>query len=186
MELLIVIGVLGILAAGLLAAIDPFEQLKKARDANNRNAAIEMVSSLTRYFAAHGAFPWNMTSVITSCSRTGTNPLAGLDVLATGSLPIASFEDCFTSTLMADGELKTTFFDGIGSTPYYISSSSTDLTDLTVCFVPEGKSLRSDAKTSYLLTGNAAPYTIVDQSVLETGAKCPTTGSADICLQCFR
>jgi len=30
MELLIVIGVLGILAAGLLAAIDPFEQLKKA------------------------------------------------------------------------------------------------------------------------------------------------------------
>ena len=31
-ELLIVIGVLGILATGLLAAVDPFEQLKKARD----------------------------------------------------------------------------------------------------------------------------------------------------------
>ena len=31
MELLIVIGVLGILAAGLLAAIDPFEQLKGPR-----------------------------------------------------------------------------------------------------------------------------------------------------------
>lgn len=185
MELLIVIGVLGILAAGLLAAIDPFEQLKKARDANNRNAAIEMVSSLTRYFAAHGAFPWNMTSVIDSCSTATGKSLVGLDVLATGSLPIASFETCFTNTLMTDGELKTTFFDGIGSTPYYIASSATDKTDLTVCFIPEGKSLRSDAKTSYLLTGAAAPYTIVDQTSL-TGAKCPTTGSTDICLQCFR
>ena len=31
-ELLVVIGILGILAAGLLAAIDPLEQLKKGRD----------------------------------------------------------------------------------------------------------------------------------------------------------
>ena len=185
MELLIVIGVLGILAAGLLAAIDPFEQLKKARDANNRNAAVETVSSLTRYFAAHGAFPWNMTTPDSKCIKTGTGaPLLGLDVLATGSLPIASFEDCFTNTLMADGELKTTFFEGIGSTPYYIASSATDKTNLTVCFIPEGKSLRSDSKTSYLLTGEG-PFNIVDQTGL-TGAKCPNSGSVDICLQCFK
>ena len=36
-ELLIVIGILGILAAGLLAAIDPLEQLKKGRD-NQKNS----------------------------------------------------------------------------------------------------------------------------------------------------
>ena len=33
-ELLIVIGILGILAAGLQAAIDPIEQLKKGQDSN--------------------------------------------------------------------------------------------------------------------------------------------------------
>ena len=58
-ELLIVIGVLGILAAGLLAAVDPFEQLKKARDANNRNAVIELHNAYTRYYATHGNLPWD-------------------------------------------------------------------------------------------------------------------------------
>jgi type II secretory pathway pseudopilin PulG len=58
MELLIVIGVLGILAAGLLAAIDPFEQLKKARDSNYRSAALELLSATQRYYANHGYFPW--------------------------------------------------------------------------------------------------------------------------------
>jgi len=69
-ELLVVIGVLGILATGLLAAVDPFEQLKKARDANYRNAAIETLNAFTRYYATHGYFPWNSTGTIpTGCER---------------------------------------------------------------------------------------------------------------------
>ena len=38
-ELLVVIGILGILAAALVATIDPFEQLNKAQDSTVKNMA---------------------------------------------------------------------------------------------------------------------------------------------------
>jgi len=57
-ELLVVIGILGILAIGILAAIDPFEQLKKGRDTNLRNVTVEYVNACTRYYATHGVLPW--------------------------------------------------------------------------------------------------------------------------------
>ena len=40
-ELLIVIALLGALAVGLLATIDPFEQLKKGRDTSKKNTVSE-------------------------------------------------------------------------------------------------------------------------------------------------
>jgi prepilin-type N-terminal cleavage/methylation domain-containing protein len=48
-ELLVVIGILGILAAALIATIDPFEQLKKANDSSVKNVAVEFVNSNIRY-----------------------------------------------------------------------------------------------------------------------------------------
>ncbi len=185
MELLIVIGVLGILAAGLLAAIDPFEQLRKARDTNTRNATIELMSSLTRYYANHGAFPWNMTTLPdVSCSRASGGALEALDTIAINAFSIQdnAMSTCISGSVVVDGELKDTFMDGIGSTNIYIGSSSTDLTDLSVCFAPEGKSARSDPSTKYLLAGTDGDYTITDQSGLDTPA-CPA--NTGLCLQCF-
>ena len=185
MELLIVIGVLGILAAGLLAAIDPFEQLKKARDTNNRSATIELLSSFTRYYANHGAFPWNMTTPTTNCDRAIGKPLAALGALGTSVLSIqnASLKACITESLVTDGELKTTFFTGVGSTLIYVASDPTDLTDVQVCFAPEGKSSRTDPSTKYLVSG-AGPITIADQTNIVSPA-CPDVTSSS-CLQCFK
>lgn len=186
MELLIVIGVLGILAAGLLAAIDPFEQLKKARDTNNRSATIELLSSFTRYYANHGAFPWNMTTPTANCDRSAGNPLVGFGALANGvfSIQDTAMKDCITDSLVADGELKTTFFTGVGNTKIYVASDPSEITNIVVCFAPEGKSSRTDPSTSYLVSGTG-PYAIVDQvGVLPTPA-CPDVTSSN-CLQCFK
>ncbi len=185
MELLIVIGVLGILAAGLLAAIDPFEQLKKARDTNNRSATIELMSSFTRYYANHGAFPWNMTTTAaTSCARTGSGgALDTLGALGSSVMEIHDMEDCINESLVVDGELKTTFFDGIGSTRIYVASDELDPTNLVVCFAPEGKATRTDASSKYLLD-IAGSTTIVDQSTADP-ALCPNVALAT-CLQCFK
>jgi prepilin-type N-terminal cleavage/methylation domain-containing protein len=184
MELLIVIGVLGILAAGLLAAIDPFEQLKKARDTNNRSATIELMSAFTRYYANHSAFPWNMTTVPTNCLRAaGTDPLIALDALGTSVMEVHDMEDCINDSLILDGELKDSFFQGIGSLNMYVASDVADPTNIVVCFAPEGKSARTDPSTSYLLTVGATT-TVVDQTGLATPA-CPNVGSAN-CLQCFK
>lgn len=180
-ELLIVIGVLGILAAGLLAAVDPFEQLKKARDANNRNAAIEALNAFTRYYATHGQLPWNMSPVDTGCNTAVAGALAGFgDMTAGGAYKIQDMNACVTNTLIADGELKTLFFSGIGQTDIYVSSANA--TNVVVCFAPEGKALVNDPSTNYLVSGTG-PYTIV----VDTGspATCPGT-TGNVCLQCFQ
>jgi len=72
-ELLVVLGILGILAAGLLAAIDPFEQLKKGRDTNMRNTVIELLNATTRYYATHGDLPWCAAG---TCSTIATVQLS--------------------------------------------------------------------------------------------------------------
>ena len=182
MELLIVIGVLGILAAGLLAAIDPFEQLKKARDTNNRSATIEMLSALTRYYANHGAFPWNMTTPLAVCNRDG-GALSELGALGDSAVSVQSVDltNCLEATLIEDGELKDTYFDGIGETDIYVASDPDDVTDIVVCFSPEGKASRSDPTTKYLFTaGNP-----VTQGVIEENAACPDVDEPN-CLQCYQ
>ncbi len=178
MELLIVIGVLGILAAGLMAAIDPFEQLKKARDTNNRNATVELMSSITRFYANHGAFPWNQTTPIAACDRNGL--LADLGALGVSAMSIqnTNMENCITGTLVAEGELKDTYMTGIGDTDIWIASDPLDSTDLYVCFSPEGKSNRADAMTKYLVKSLAGDKI----ATVTLDATCP--GAAG-CAQCF-
>lgn len=150
-ELLIVIGVLGILATGLMAAVDPFEQLKKARDANNRNAVVELHNAATRYYATHGSFPWDVTPAVTTCDNTifggsrATDPTALPLNDANMSLCIAAFE--------ADGELKTGFLTALGNTAANMHISSTGLTQVSVCFAPEGKALWNDPQTKYNMQG---------------------------------
>ena len=53
-ELLIVIALLGALAVGLLATIDPFEQLKKGRDTSLRNTVAEFYNANLRYYSTKG------------------------------------------------------------------------------------------------------------------------------------
>ncbi len=193
MELLIVIGVLGILAAGLLAAIDPFEQLKKARDTNNRNAAIEFLGASQRFYTTHGYLPWFKPGATTGSYDLANCPVAPWGVIrpatstvtyprkyveiALGTGIDAGVKSCLENTLGTDGEIKTTFFDGL-KTPLYILSGSS--TKVAVCFAPEGKSNRSDAQTKYYLSKT-------DTTVASTApspATCPDVTS-DLCLQCF-
>ncbi len=192
MELLIVIGVLGILAAGLLAAIDPFEQLKKARDTNNRSAAIEFLGASQRYYTTHGYLPWfkpagvgaydancvdtaDTWGPIRTDASTTIYPRKALKVdldLAAGNVVY----DCIQNTLGTDGEIKSTFFAGL-KTPIYIMSGST--TNVGVCFAPEGKSNLSDAQTKYL-------YDETGKTIDLPAVGCTSDDkAAGNCLQCF-
>lgn len=196
MELLIVIGVLGILAAGLLAAIDPFEQLKKARDTNNRSAAIELLGASQRYYATHGYLPWfkpNATGTaydVLTCSDLGwtsIRPAFGGTGVATYPRPTVKMAvglssgdvyDCLHKTLELDGEIKTTFFSGIQSALYIMSGTPTSV---GVCFAPEGKSNLSDASSKYVYDGTLTPPAVTAPSLGCTAAD-KTAGN---CLQCF-
>jgi len=170
MELLIVIGVLGILAAGLLAAIDPFEQLKKARDANNRNASIELLNGFTRYYATHGEFPWNLPGVNAGCDAEAGDTVPG--VMAGGVVELQSITPC-VEALEADGELKNNFTGNV-QTDIYVSSE--DSSSIMVCFSPEGKALRNDSATKWLFS--------TDTITEDDGTNCPDSTNEN-CLQCF-
>ena len=187
MELLIVIGVLGILAAGLLAAIDPFEQLKKARDTNSRNASIELLQGLQRFYATHGALPWNMIGYEAICGRGTGQILNGLDSIHENALSVRDthLANCIFGSLVIDGELKNTYFSGIGSTNIFVGSDVDDKTDVAVCFEPESKSGRNDSSTKYLVNakGDSGWYFVVEQTGVPPNTACPR--QLGDCAQCF-
>lgn len=56
-ELLVVIAVLGVLAAGVLVAINPVEQLARGRDTGRKSAITELGRSLNNYLTANADIP---------------------------------------------------------------------------------------------------------------------------------
>src|SRR3972149_6151054 len=146
-ELLIVIALLGALAVGLLATIDPFEQLKKGRDTSLRNTVSEFYNANLRYYSTKAEFPW------------GTSATAG--TVSPG------FSDSIDE-LVSVGELKARFEDLAGTgnlAKHYVNSTSGE--SLFVCFAPESKAFQEDPTTIY----------DTDGSIQTSGCFSQTTGA---------
>jgi prepilin-type N-terminal cleavage/methylation domain-containing protein len=139
-ELLIVIALLGALAVGLLATIDPFEQLKKGRDTSMRNTVSELYNANLRYYATKGMFPWNtLTSTATYTGESVTSLTTTNGVI---------------DELTNSGELKAKFVQLAGAANLRnMFLSSTDVAHVAVCFMPESKSFQKDNNTQYDNTG---------------------------------
>lgn len=156
-ELLIVIALLGALAIGLLATIDPFEQLKKGRDTSTRNTTLEFYNAELRYYSTKGKFTWP-----TAAATTNT-----VDKM-TGDL----------TALIEAGELKNQFYQLAGSgnlAKIYINSTSP--THLAVCYQPESKSFQVDPATIYNSVGSTAGM---------AGCKSQTSSGGTDCFYCVQ
>src|SRR3989344_5850342 len=136
-ELLVVIGILGILAAALVATIDPFEQLKKADDSKIKNIAVEFQTANVRYYTTHGSFPWSdANSANGTCTAIGAGAFNSL-------LGAAGMIDCLgsattNSSLIGEGELKTAFTSNLNDlNRIYANWDPTDSTNMTVCYSPK-------------------------------------------------
>lgn len=128
-ELLIVIALLGALAVGLLATIDPFEQLKKGRDTSTRNTVSEFYNANLRYYSTKAQFPW------------GTDVLSTTSVYDLGSTVTA---------LVNAGELKNNFMNLAGTgnlAKIFVTSTAQEA--VAVCFKPESKGFQIDPNTVY-------------------------------------
>lgn len=135
-ELLIVIALLGALAVGLLATIDPFEQLKKGRDTSLRNTTAEFYNANLRYYATKGQFPWGTGSTFTA---------SGVDTMGSA-----------ITDLVSAGELKNRFMDlaGTGNLAKVLVTSTAP-EHMATCFKPESKSFQIDPNTVYSSDGAA-------------------------------
>ena len=169
-ELLVVLGILGILAAALLAAINPVEQLKKAQDASLEELASQYVSATSRYYSTNNAYPWfAAANGGTACNgATGTAP-------SNVVLNNATFQACTTVFINA-GELKSSFSNASNLGSLSISSpggqAPTDASSVAVCFQPQSHSVQANPNTKYSSTGGA-------------GANClGTGGSSTTCYWC--
>lgn len=130
-ELLIVIALLGALAVGLLAALDPFEQLKKGTDSGIRNTVSEIHGALIRYYAIKNSLPW------------GENNYSGF----------ANNASTYLQSVVDTGELKQDFFKLAENQLAQIFINGTP-EQVTVCFQPKSKSFRSDPNTKYAQNGS--------------------------------
>jgi prepilin-type N-terminal cleavage/methylation domain-containing protein len=180
-ELLVVIGILGILAAALVATIDPFEQLNKAQDANTKNILVEYINANVRFYANHNYYPW--ASGDASACNSG-NPPSNL-VLCSGASPCL-ISGCLTQ-LINESELKPSFVSATGnlaaihitywgdSTNGNNPTSPENRDSLVGCFVPQSKSGQKDKAVHWDATGD------VDQ-----GSACVSNGGTTNCYWCTK
>jgi prepilin-type N-terminal cleavage/methylation domain-containing protein len=159
-ELLIVIALLGALAVGLLATVDPFEQLKKGTDTSRRNTVSEVYNSLIRYYSVKSSMPWSVD--ITAMSASNNDMTAA----STGYL----------TKVIDAGELKPDFITlaGSGALDKIVLTSTGNRQNVSVCFLPESKSFLAEGNAKYNATG-------------EPGTNCKSSeGGTQDCYWCIK
>lgn len=105
-ELLIVIGILGAIALIVIAAINPIEQLNRARDTRFRSDSGQLVSAVDRYFATVSQFPWVTEGGAQTYTNDDSFGFIGAHSIAVG----VCGTDCTTDgTLISTEELKSEF-----------------------------------------------------------------------------
>ena len=168
-ELLIVIALLGALAIGLLAALDPFEQLKKGTDTGTRNTMNEFHGATIRFYAIKNHMPWVDDS------------LAVIDNQEPAGSPTNDQLSDYPNTIAAitqTGELKAEFAElAGGQMDNIILTGTNDPPVLYVCFKPTAKSFMADPNTKYGPDGTT-PYS-------PAGGLCPN-GVAGQCYYCVK
>lgn len=163
LELLIVIGILGILAAALIATIDPFQQIKKAQDTNLKNLANEFVQASTSYYTNHSALPWDPAASGGGDCNGGT---ATLD-----KAKLSTLNTCVT-LLVTEGELKSGFSNQSALSNLYITNPSGTGGTTIACFLPQSNAQQRDANTKY------------NQDGTDGGNACISQGGATACYWC--
>lgn len=152
-ELLIVIAFLAVLAATVLAAIDPFEQLKKGIDASRNNLTNTVYSAILRNYAISGSYPWSSDlNNITLDSQDGSKVI---------------------QTLVDSGELKSDFTKIIAkeASSIYLTASH-DGKILSLCFRAESKSYRP---STYYCSGETCFVCVGENNQLAGGTP-PSSG----------
>ncbi len=163
-ELLVVIGILGILAAALVATIDPFEQLNKANDASVENTLSEFQTALIRYYSIRNTMPW--TDGDDFCIGGAVTDSFGMLNLGT------DIADCVT-TLVTQGELKAAFTTATGALNLITIAADTS-NDVTMCYSPKSKAKQKATNTQYNASG-----------AITTGCKSQGAGGTS-CYWCTR
>ncbi len=165
-ELLIVIALLGVLAAAVLAAINPLEQANRARDTRMRSDASQLLAAIDRYFVARDQFPW-----VTSGDVANNDSAYGFINAKDDGVGICSTANGCSDdgNLITNNELKTEFrnrdfikaADSDFANLLYIAKGTGASSPVYACFIPASKSERAKA-TRTISLGSPTLGTVTD------------------------
>ena len=137
-ELLVVIGIIGVLFAVILVAVDPARRFAEARNAVRRQDVRDIVEAVLEYMTDNkGNFPSNLDTVTASYQLLGTNT-AGCS--ATCNTLLSSYIS--TSCANLSGSLVETYLADIpqdpqngtaGNTRYAINRTTGNRIDVIAC-----------------------------------------------------
>ena len=138
-ELIIGITILSLLAVALLAALDPIEQISKARDTAKRNLAVELHGAYVRYNANKDVYPDRLATAIATAEIAQDKTATYLDNerLATTNMLTRDIQELITA-----GELKPNFLQAAGSnlsSLRVMAIRQDSSTFLSICFKPQSK-----------------------------------------------
>lgn len=197
-ELLIVIALIGVLAAALVATLNPIEQVNKARDARVKNDAAELLAAIERYYATQGFYPWedevwgdnNGAEDDQKVGLTSRMPGAGV---CYGDPTNDNYNDevtgdCVTSTnkgeLIETDELKASFAnkepfaDDVTDIDRLYVFKEANSTAVYVCFIPKASSNRKLTSNLYNL-GMTSADDVPQQMVPATQDDLDSAGWSD-------
>lgn len=201
-ELLVVITLIGVLAVAVLSALNPIEQINKARDAGKRADSSQLLTAIDRYFASNERFPWNNydnynTSV--DVAFAGTADMVGVGVCSDGATTDGDATNSDAGGCAADGylvstqELKAQF----GKRPYFKSTAldgdklylykAVGEPSVSVCFIPASKATRDESSLDTTPLKDLAVAGGVATQIEQCDYNDPPTGAewADPTTACF-
>lgn len=162
-ELIIVIAVIGILAAALLAALNPVEQINRANDSGLEVASKAIFDAMNRYYAQQGFYPNCSAASGTVCDTlvsgvTAASTGAGswLGASGTAAAPAAASPQ---GRLEAIGELKDDFLVPVTNAASIVISATGGTTAPNsapiVCYAPKSSAYLAKTTAVYNQTGGA-------------------------------
>ena len=167
-ELLIVIALIGVLAVAVLAAINPLEQLNRARDTGMESDASQLLAAIDRYYASQEEFPWVTVDEVAS-----NDVEYGFTSAKTEGVGVCG-ADCDTPGLLLEQlELKSEFLnrgfitaeDTETSNLLYIGKDEGASTSVYACWVPLSQAKRAQA--AYTIAVDTATRTAKDDCMTD-------------------
>lgn len=175
-ELLVVIAILGIIAVGLIVAIDPIEQINRASDSSRRSLATDITNTFNRFFAQknYSAACADSTCATYSNSLSTTTPVA-VSTLTTVNTDLNTSGETKSATSYTGHQQATNVVASLANT------TPTTAATIVLCWRPASKGQKSNAN---IADPNSTVYD--NLGVLQTTAgTCPAT-TANTCYQCVK
>lgn len=134
-ELIVVIGILAVLASGLIAILNPFAQFQKTQDAKRKSDLSQVQKSLEVYYQDNGRYPDNPSAADYRIKGLDGDPVSWgqswqpyINILPKD--PNASKRYVYVATSNGQGYYLYASLDREGKDPQACNSSGTDCTNV--------------------------------------------------------